>query len=390
MFARAHVWRGQITAEGALDRLADNLAGDQHGAFLLAFVDQLHLAGHGGQRRVQIREPRVDHRFAQTGGAPLHVAEHVLQQRDRHARRHAGLLVHELALARLEGHLLYQLLEIARHAQLVVAVAIGPRLLRRDRQGVLQPIRIVGDDLRVDAVLERRDDVAAVGVVLRVGGKHELDVERDADREAADLDVLLLQHVEQRHLDARRQVGQLVDGEYAAVGARDDPVVDDALIGVREPLGSRLDRVDVADQVGHGHVGGGELLVVALVAVHPLDRQIVAEFPHALPRGGQDRLERALVEVAAGDRRRVLVQEAGQGAQDARFRLTAQAEQDEVVSREDRVDDPRQDRLVVADDAGKQRLVRAQEGEQVGTHLLLDGAGAVAGGRELAEGRRKR
>ena len=388
--ARAHVRRRQVAAEGALDRLADDLAGHQHRALLLALVDQLHLAGHGGQRRVQVGQARVDHRLAQAGGAPLHVAEHVLQQRDRHARRHAGLLVHELALARLERHLLDQLLEVARYPQLAVAVAVRPRLLRRDRHGVLHAVRVVGDDLRVDAVLERRDDVAAVGVVLGIGGEDELDVQRDADGEAADLDVLLLQHVEQRHLDARRQVGQLVDGEDAAVGARDDPVVDDALVGVGEPLGGRLDRVDVADQVGHGDVGGGELLVVALVAVHPVDRQVVAELLHALPGGGQDRLERALVEVAAGDHGRVLVQEAGQRAQDARLGLAAQAEQDEVVPRQDRVDDPGQHGLVVADDAWKQRLVRVQAGEQVGAQLLLDRALPVAGCLELAERRWQR
>jgi hypothetical protein len=34
---------------------------------------------------------------------------------------------------------------------------------------------------------------------------------------AADLDVALLQHVEQRHLDALGEVGQLVDREDAAV-----------------------------------------------------------------------------------------------------------------------------------------------------------------------------
>ena len=51
-----------------------------------------------------------------------------------------------------------------------------------------------------------------------------------------------------------------------------------------------------------------------------------------------------------------LVEQRRQRAEDARLRLAAQAEQDEVVPREDRVDELRDHGVVVADDAGKQRL----------------------------------
>ena len=57
--------------------------------------------------------------------------------------------------------------------------------------------RVVGPDLRPEAVLERRDDASAAGVVLGVGaGDHE-QVERQAQGVAAHLDVALLEHVEQ-------------------------------------------------------------------------------------------------------------------------------------------------------------------------------------------------
>ena len=45
---------------------------------------------------------------------------------------------------------------------------------------------------------------------------------------------LLLEDVQQADLDARLEVGQLVDREDAAVRARDDAVVDDLLVGVVE------------------------------------------------------------------------------------------------------------------------------------------------------------
>ena len=153
--------------------------------------------------------------------------------------------------------------------------ASGLRLLLDDRDLELGVERVVRADLRAEAVLERRDDAAAVRVVLGVGRRDEHDVEREADLVAADLDVALLEHVEQTDLDALGEVGELVDREDAAVGARHEPVVDGELVGEVAALG-HLDRVDLADEVGDRGVGRGELLAEAAVAVHPLDRRLVA------------------------------------------------------------------------------------------------------------------
>ena len=84
-------------------------------------------------------------------------------------------------------------------------------LLADDRHLVFERPRVVGPDLRPEAVLERRDDPAARGVVLRVGRGDHVQVERQPDDEAADLDVALLEDVEQADLDPLGQVGQLVD-----------------------------------------------------------------------------------------------------------------------------------------------------------------------------------
>ena len=122
-----------------------------------------------------------------------------------------------------------------------------------------------------------------LGVVLRVGrGDHE-QVERQPDDEAADLDVALLEDVEQADLDPLGEVGQLVDREDAAVGARDQPVVDRQLVGQVAALGD-LDRVDLADQVGDRDVGRRQLLGVAPVARQPVDRGRVAVLGRP-PRG---------------------------------------------------------------------------------------------------------
>ena len=105
-------------------------------------------------------------------------------------------------------------------------VGLQVRLLPDHRDLVLELDRVVRPDLRAEAVLERRDDPAAVRVVLRVGRSDDEHVERQPQDVAADLDVALLHDVEHRHLDPLGEVGQLVDRDDAAVAARDEPEVD--------------------------------------------------------------------------------------------------------------------------------------------------------------------
>ena len=133
--------------------------------------------------------------------------------------------------------------------RLAVAADEPLLLLADDRELVVEGPRVVRPDLRAEAVLERGDDPAARRVVLGVGaGDHE-QVERQADGEAADLDVALLEDVEQADLDPLGEVGQLVDREDPAVRARDQAVVEGQLVAQVAALGDP-DRVDLADQVG--------------------------------------------------------------------------------------------------------------------------------------------
>ena len=116
---------------------------------------------------------------------------------------------------------------------------------------------------------------AARGVVLGIGARDEHHVERQANLVALDLDVLLFHQVEQSDLHLLGQVGQLVDGEDAAIGARDEAVVDGLLVGEVAALGD-LDRIDLADQIGHRNVGRRQLFGVAPLASDPFDLQLVA------------------------------------------------------------------------------------------------------------------
>ena len=309
----------------------------------------------------------------------------VFERRARQPRRHARLLVHVLARARLERHLLHDLAEDVRHGYAHGPAALGPRLLPGDRHAGLDLARVVRQDLGVDAVFERRDDGAAVRVVLGVGREHHQHVDGDAHVEAADLDVLLLHDVEQAHLDARLQVRQLVDGEDAAVRARDDAEVDHLLVGVGQLLRRRLDGVDVADQVRDGGVRRRQLLAVARRAVQPRDRRLVARLGDAVARELGDRRERVVVDLGALDLGHVLVEQVRELAHQAALRLSAQAEQDEVVAAQERVLHLGHDRLVVAEHAGEDVAAGLDGGDQVGAHLVLDGARRVAALAQRAE-----
>jgi hypothetical protein len=211
----------------------------------------------------------------------------------------------------------------------------------------------VSADLHVEAILERGDDAAAAGVVLGVGGGHHHDVDRQAHLVALDLQVALLHQVEQSHLHFLGEIGQLVDGEDAAMGTRHQTEVDGFLVGHVAAFGD-LDGVDLADEVGDGHVGRRQLLAVAGLAPHPGQRQILAEFGRTPPARSTDRRGRVVVDLAAFDHRHPLVQQRRQRAHQTGLALAALAQQHHVVTAENGVLDLGYHRVLVADDAGEQ------------------------------------
>ena len=218
---------------------------------------------------------------------------------------------------------------------------------------------------------------APVGVVLGVGRGHQQHVEGQADAVAPDLDVALLEHVEQADLDALGQVGQLVDGEDAPVGAGDEAVVEGELVGQVAALG-HLDGVDLADEVGDRGVGRGQLLAEAVGAVHPLDRRVVALVGDQVAGVAGDRGVGVVVDLRAGHDRHPLVEEIDEGADDAGLGLPPLAQEDDVVPGQQGVLQLGEDGVVVAEDAGDQRSAGRDAPGGVGADLVLDGAGLPA------------
>src|SRR4029450_9220243 len=120
---------------------------------------------------------------------------------------------------------------------------------------------------------------------------------RQADLVAFDLDVFFLHEVEQTDLNFFGQVGQLIDGEDAPIGARHQAVVNRFLVGEVAALGD-LDRVDFADQIGDGDIGGRQRFTVGQIASDPLERQCVAQLGRFFAADAADRVVRVVVDLA--------------------------------------------------------------------------------------------
>src|SRR5439155_5986899 len=99
-----------------------------------------------------------------------------------------------------------------------------------------------------------------------------------------------------------------------------------------------------------------------------------------------ERRERIVVDLAAGDDRYPFVEQIHEPAQNPALRLTTEPEEDEVVPGKDRVHELRDDRLVVADDAGEKAVAGLQLAHQVVTDFLLDRPRMMTRLAEFAEG----
>ena len=279
---------------------ADDLADDGVGAAHLAFVFEFDLAADAGESGVDVAYARDDEGFVVEQGAAFGVGDDEFHGADGEALRDAAALVDFLVFAGGEGDLLDDLADVVGDFDLR-GRAGGPGLLRGDRDALFDVLGVVGADLAADAVFERGDDLAAGGVVLGVGGEDDGDVEGEADGVALNLHVALLHDVEEGDLDFSGEVGELVDGEDAAVGAGEQAVVHGELGAEVLVAAGGFDGVDVADEVGYGDVGGGEFFYEAVVGGEPGDGGFVAQFGDEVAAEFGDGGVGVVADLGAGD-----------------------------------------------------------------------------------------
>ena len=389
LFGLGRVGIGEVLVEHDFDGAAADVARDRQHALLLAFVHQFDLPRDGRQRLQQVADAWHGTLAAGAQGAAFGVRDHVLQQANGQARAHAGVLVNVIAFAGLERDLFNyhaQVIEDGHvHRVAVLGRAFVPGFLARDLLGRFDLVRIMRHDLTVDAVFQRRDDIAAIRVVFGIGRKNHKQIQRQTDGKAADLQVFFLHDVQQADLDARLEVGQFVDGEDAAVRARDDPVMNDVLGRETQAQRSGLDRVDVSEQVGDGHVGRRQLFAVAVFTMDPGDGRVVAVLGDEFTREATDRPQRFVVDFAARDNRDVLVQQPREQADDAGLGLAAQPQQQDVMPRQQGVHELWNNRFFVPDDPGKQLVATPQRAHQVAADFVFDRTRLVTAGFEFAK-----
>ena len=139
-------------------------------------------------------------------GATFGVGDHQFHGADRKALTDTAAAIDLLVLTRGEGNLFHDGANVPRNLGLHQA-AFSPGLLTGDGDAFDQRQRIVGANLRSDAILQRRYDFAARRVVLRIGAEDQRHVESQADRIPFDLHIPFLHDVEQRDLDLAREIG---------------------------------------------------------------------------------------------------------------------------------------------------------------------------------------
>ncbi len=174
-----------------------------------------------------------------------------------------------------------------------------------------------------------------------------------------------------------------------AVGAGQQTEVHGQLAGELQAAVGGFDGIDVADHVGDGDIGCRQLLDVARLARQPVDGHGVAFGGDALSSVCGQRRQGVVVDFASRDDRNGLVQQRRQGAENPRLCLTTQAEQDEIVPGQYRVDDLRDDGFFVADDPRKQWFPLTELGNQILAHFVLHTSWTIRprGDRRLSDPR---
>jgi hypothetical protein len=181
----------------------------------------------------------------------------------------------------------------------------------------------VSANFRPDTILQRRNDFTARRIIFRVGGKYQQHIERQAQRIALNLNVALLHDVEQPDLNFPGEVRQFVDGKNAAIRSRQEPIVNGEFVGKIAASASGADRINVANDIGHGYVGSGELLHVAKVTWHPCKRSVVTFGCDAIAASATNWVQRVVIDFAACDHGNFGIEKIRQAAQDAALRLSA-------------------------------------------------------------------
>src|SRR5207247_843571 len=125
---------------------------------------------------------------------------------------------------------------------------------------------IVRANLRTNAIFQRRDELSTRRIVLRIGAEYKGDIKGQAHRISLNLHIAFLHDVEQTHLNLAGEIGQLIDGKNASIGARQQPVVHRQFAAEFMPAACSFNGIDIADQIRNRDIGSRQLFYVPILA----------------------------------------------------------------------------------------------------------------------------
>ena len=138
------------------------------------------------------------------------------------------------------------------------------------------------------------------------------------------------------------------------------------------PAFGGLDGIDVADNVCDGDVRSRQLFDKARIAINPGNGCGILVQLDRLPSVSADRMKRIVVDFRTGNDRNLLVEKICELANDAALRLAAQSQQNQIMPRENCIDELRHDGFVITNNAGKKSLAAFQLTNQVSAQFVFD------------------
>src|SRR5579883_1739995 len=129
---------------------------------------------------------------------------------------------------------------------------------------------------------------------------------------------------------------------------------------IMQSLVGRLQWVNIANYIGNGYIRRGKLFAIALGTVQPCNRCSITQFSYFLNRMIRDRIKWIVVYFAAFNNRYPLIEKFDKQTSDTRFGLPPKPEQNKVVLRKYGINDLRNDRIFISNNARKQRFAIPQ------------------------------
>src|SRR6266850_2063206 len=144
-------------------------------------------------------------------------------------------------------------------------------------------------------------------------------------------------------------------------------------------LGS-FDRIDIADNVGNGHVGCGKLFHKTRITVNPIDVGDVAMDGDSLATISRNWLEGIVVHFRSRNDRNLIVEEFSELPDDAALCLSAESQQNDVMFGKNCVNELGNYSLVITYNAAEEPFAGAQFLNEVLAQFVFDGDTLVATG----------